>query len=98
MSICVLCGEPIWNPVSPKMVARQALVFLDINKWELFLSKLNEVLNALRISKKRKLYLDGSRDVVICWGCMYEIVYEILLEIDECAAREFEKYCCPYGL
>ena len=97
MPRCVLCKEAIWNPVSPKMVIRQALAFLDVNKWEIFIQKANYLLNTLRVSHKH-LYLDGERDVAICWGCMYEIIYELLLEIDKSAAKKFEKYCCPYGL
>jgi hypothetical protein len=97
--VCVICKEPIWNPVSPKMVIQHALAFLDIEHWNEFLNEVINILNVYRtLYPDRFLYLDGEEDVPICWGCIYEIIYEILLEIDEKSAKRFKRHCCPYGL
>ena len=97
--VCIVCKEHIWNPISPKTVIFHAINFLDIKRWEHFLEKMLNILNAhRRYTTERIEYLDGSIDLPICWGCMFDLAYEVLKEIDENAAEKFKKYANPYGL
>jgi|GEM_PF-4167577 len=97
--VCIICKEHIWNPLSPKTVIFHALNFLDIEKWNEFLDKIIITLNAHReVSIERFEYLDGENDIPICWGCMFDIVYEILEKIDEKSAEKFKKFANPYNL
>ena len=97
--VCVICKEPIWNPVSPKMVIHHALSVLDIKHWNKFLNEIIKELNTYRsYFKERMQYLDGEIDIPICWGCLYDIIYETLEKIDKRSAEEFKKFACPYGL
>ncbi|HIP66838.1 MAG TPA: hypothetical protein EYH09_01815 [Candidatus Nanopusillus sp.] len=97
--ICVICKEPIWNPISPKMAIYHALSVLDTKYWNRFLNEIIKELNIHRFYfKERMQYLDGEIDVPICWGCLYDLIYEILEKIDKKSAEEFKKFACPYGL
>ncbi len=100
---CVICKEAIWNPVSPKQVLTEALNFLyELKRYDLAeeLKKyfIDYLKNLGKYFKVRFTYMDDTKDVPICWGCLWEVIYNFLKGKDKDVAELWKKYACPYGL
>ena len=100
---CVICKEAIWNPVSPKQVLSEALNLLyELKRYDLAeeLKKYFEEYfkNLRKTFRIRFKYMDDTKDVPVCWGCLWDIIYDFLKERDEKIAELWKKHFCPYGL